>query len=366
MRSSAFCENVGPDDARPSASPGRRGCVLSSAVGAWLMPLFILVSGFAMATGTANGAAGSGPPSAELVSRVRSAVVRLEASVPRDAMSAEALGTRRSGSGIFIESQLVLTIGYLLLEADQIMVTTASGRRIPGSVAGYDHESGFGLVRTVLPIEGEPIRLGDSDRLSERQRVLTIGHGESGTTDLLVVSRRPFTGGWEYLLDRPIYTFPPVNNWSGSALLSEDGQLVGVGSLIVNDAADGQRGVPGNLFVPINLLKPILADLVGRGRRTGVVQPWLGMSTEMVRGHLMVTRVTPGGPADQAGIEAGDIVVGVSADKISSQSDFYRRVWSTGPAGVAVPIRLLRSGEVRELPVRSMDRMDFLRKPSGV
>lgn len=305
-------------------------------------------------------------PSAEVIERLFGAIVKVDTRVPRDAVSAETLGANRSGTGVFIQNQLVLTIGYLLLEADQVTVTTASGRRIPGSVAGYDHESGFGLVRTALPLEGVPVTLGDSDQLRERQRVLTLGHGEKGVTELLIVSRRSFTGGWEYLLEKPFYTFPPVNNWSGSALLTEDGQLIGVGSLIVNDAAEFQRGLPGNLFVPTNLIKPILSDLIAKGRRSGQVQPWLGVSTEMVRGNLMVTRVTRNGPADQAGLEAGDIVVGVDGEKIATQAEFYRRVWRAGAAGVVVPVRILKSGEVKNVPIQSIDRMDFLRKPSGV
>lgn len=313
--------------------------------------------------GTAGGVAQLDPTQA---AKVLSAVVRIDTRVPRDALSAPTLGSARSGSGVFIRSQLVLTIGYLLLEADDVMVTTSSGRKIPGSVAGYDHETGFGLIRTALPHDGEILALGDSDRLSERQRVLTIGQGEKDPTELFIVSRRLFTGGWEYLLDRPFYTFPPVNNWSGSALLSEDGQLVGVGSLIVNDAAEFQRGVPGNLFVPINLLKPILDDLVVRGRRGGAVQPWLGVSTEMVRSNLIVSRVTPGSPADQAGLEAGDVVIGVGTGRVIDQADFYRQVWKLGPAGVEVPVRLIRSGEVRTFMLKSIDRMDLIRKPRGI
>lgn len=350
---------------------GTKTGALHRRAGVLVLTIICVLGGQAMAQsnaapvipGTAGGAAPLDPARA---AKVLSAVVRIDARVPRDAVSAPTLGSARSGSGVFIRSQLVLTIGYLLLEADEVMVTTSSGRRIPGSVAGYDHETGFGLIRTALPHDGDVLALGDSDRLAERQRVLTIGQGEKDPTELFIVSRRLFTGGWEYLLDRPFYTFPPVNNWSGSALLSEEGQLVGVGSLVVNDAAEFQRGVPGNLFVPINLLKPILEDLVARGRRAGAGQPWLGMSTEMVRSNLIVSRVTPGSPADQAGLEAGDVVIGVGSGRVLDQADFYRQVWKLGPAGVEVPVRLIRSGEVRTFMLKSIDRMDFIRKPRGI
>jgi serine protease Do len=305
-------------------------------------------------------------PAATGISKYQSAIVQVAALVPREAQSVATLGARRSGSGVIIGERLVLTIGYLLLEADQVAVISASGKRIPGAVAGYDHATGFGLVRTALPVDGLALPLGDSDQLKERQKVLTQGHGEAEATELMVLSRKPFAGSWEYLLEKPIYTFPPVNNWSGSALIAEDGSLVGIGSLILNDAADQPRGVPGNLFVPVNLLKPILDELLAGGRRKSNVQPWLGMTTEVVRGNLMVVRVSKDGPADAAGVEPGDIVMGVGPERVTDQADFYRRLWQAGPAGSTVALRLLKGGQVRDVPVKSIDRMDFLRKPSGV
>lgn len=297
---------------------------------------------------------------------MNSTVVRIEAKVPQNAESASSLGARRSGTGVLIDQSTVLTIGYLLLEADEVDLVTASGKRIPGSVAGYDHVSGFGLIHSALPLEGQSLELGDSDAVAEMQKVLTLGHGEAAPTELLVVSRKPFAGSWEYALESGIFTFPPVNNWSGAALIAQDGRLVGIGSLLVNDAATQRRGVPGNLFVPVNLLRPILKDLLATGRRGGPAQPWLGLSTEVVQGNLIVARVTRGGPADLAGLAAGDIIVGVGSDKVDNQSDFYRNVWKRGPAGVTVPLRVLKSGDVREVAVKTIDRMEFLHKARGV
>jgi serine protease Do len=260
----------------------------------------------------------------------------------------------------------VLTIGYLLLEAESVEVTTASGRRIPADVAGYDHATGFGLVRTVLPLDGERMELGDSNTVREHQKLLTIGQGEDEATELYVLSRKPFVGSWEYLLERPIYTYPPVNNWSGSALITPQGKLVGIGSLIVNDAATEQRGIPGNLFVPVDLLKPILDDLRAAGRRRAPVQPWLGMATESVRGALVVVRVARDGPAESAGIDRGDVVLALDGEPVADQADFYRRLWRLGPAGTEVTLRLRSGGTVREIRLRSIDRMDVLSKPVGV
>jgi serine protease Do len=340
----------------------------------WVLSLVVCLAALATAPGQAqtppSASASASPPlsPAETARRREpvASVVKVEARALDGATSASSLGARRSGSGVIIDERLVLTIGYLLLEVESVEVTTASGRKVPGTVAGYDHTSGFGLVRTALPMDGKRIELGDSDRVAERQKVLTVGQGEDEATELLVLSRKPFAGSWEYLLERPIFTFPPVNNWSGAALIAEDGRLVGIGSLIVNDAAGDRQGVPGNLFVPVNLLKPILGDLLANGRRSSPVQPWLGLTTEVVRGHLMVVRVSKSGPADQAGVDPGDIIMGVGGEKVADQADFYRRLWKLGPAGTEVKLRVLKGGDVRELPVKSIDRMEVLAKPTGV
>jgi len=300
------------------------------------------------------------------LTRFNPSIVRLEIKVPSDATTSQSLGAERVGTGIILDARTVLTIGYLTLEADGVLVTTASGKRIPASVAGYDHASGFGLVRTVLPLDGKPMPLGDSDRVRERQRVLTLGQGEPEATEIVVLSRKTFAAGWEYLLESPIFTFPPVNNWSGAALIAEDGSLIGVGSLIVNDAAAGQQNVPGNLFVPVNLLKPIMADLLANGRRSDGGNPWLGVTTENVRGNLMVVRVARNGPAEAAGLAPGDIVVGVGGEKVADQAEFYRKLWKVGPAGTVVTLKVIQNGDVRDLPVKSIDRADFLRKATGI
>jgi serine protease Do len=303
---------------------------------------------------------------ASITEKITTSVVKVESRAPSDALSASTLGRSREGSGVILEPQLVLTIGYLLLEADTVEVITSSGKKIPGSVAGYDHATGFGLIRTALPVDGTPAPLGDSDKVAEKEKVFTAGHGEVAPTELYVMSRKVFSGGWEYLVDKPLFTFPPVNNWSGAGLFTADGTLIGIGSLIVNDAALDRKGVPGNMFVPVNLLKPIIADLKTKGRRSGVVQPWLGMSTEIVQGNLMVQRVSPKGPADLAGVSPGDIVLGVGTLRTTDQADFYKKLWSSGPAGSDISVKLLQAGEVKDVVIKSIDRMDFIRKPSGI
>jgi S1-C subfamily serine protease len=360
--------DVGPDAARrsgPAASVPRRRA--AGALAAALAVAALPVSAQQAPRPPQRG--GQRPPPTDLgdLTRFNGSIVRLDAKVPDDATSAASLGADRVGTGIILDERTVLTIGYLTLEADAVMVTTASGKRIPASVAGYDHATGFGVVRALVPLDGKPMALGDSDRVREKQRVLTLGHGEPEATEIFVLSRKPFAAGWEYLLETPIFTFPPVNNWSGAALISaDDGALIGVGSLIVNDAAAGQQGIPGNLWVPVNLVKPIMADLLARGRRSDGANPWLGLTTETVRGNLMVVRVTRNGPAEAAGVSPGDIVVGVAGEKVGDQAEFYRKMWKLGPAGTTIPLKVLKNGDVRDVAVKSIDRADFLRKSTGI
>ena len=290
-----------------------------------------------------------------------SAVVRVKARILPNARSADTLGTQREGNGVLIRDNYVLTIGYLVIEAEGIEVISSEGKAVPATLAGYDHASGFGLLRLVAPIEGKPIALGDARDLAERDPVMVASHGgREGISLAYVVSRRQFTGSWEYLLDSAIFTYPPVMNWSGAALIGPKGDLLGIGSLIVADAMNPGTQSPGNMFVPVDLVKPILNDLIDKGR-AGPVRPWLGMATEEFRGRLFVSRLSPDGPAARAGVQRGDILVGVGSEEVSSLADFYKKIWARGAAGIEVPLRVLQGTQVRDVNVRSIDRIEYFR-----
>jgi serine protease Do len=292
------------------------------------------------------------------------AFVKVQARAVPNARSSATLGTEREGTGIVIgDDGLVLTIGYLIVEADQVSLVDQQGRTLPARVVGYDHMTGLGLVRTVVPFDVAPLGFGDSSALSERDPVMIINYaGASDVTPAWVVSKRAFTGNWEYLLESAIFTSPPALNWSGAALISKEMKLVGVGSLIVREASTvGETVVPGNMFVPIDTLKPILADLVKNGRPGGAARPWLGVAADEVQGRLVVSRVSPDGPGDLAGIKVGDIILGVGGDGVRTQAEFYRKVWSRGPAGADIPLRVLQGLDIKELAVHSIDRLDYFR-----
>jgi S1-C subfamily serine protease len=294
-------------------------------------------------------------------------IVRISTRAIPGARSAETLGAERQGSGVVIgDNGLVLTIGYLIVEADDVRITDSKGRTLPAQVVGYDHASGFGLVRTAVPLDVQPIVLGDSAKTAERDPVMIASAGGDGAAFAWIVSKRQFTGNWEYQLEYALYTSPPTAHWSGAALIDREGKLLGIGSLVVREATADDSKLPGNVFVPIDFLKPILADMIRDGRRAGPARPWLGVAADELQGHLFVTRVSPDGPADRAGIGVGDIILGVGSEPVRTQAQFYDRVWNRRRAGDTVPLKVLQGVDVREIGVRSIDRVEYFRPRSTI
>jgi serine protease Do len=295
-----------------------------------------------------------------------SAVVRINTHITPDGRTVQGLGREREGSGILIDGDgLILTIGYLMVEAYAAEVVDNNGRTVPANVVGYDHETGFGLLRTIEPLKLKPMPLGKSADIREGDPVLIASFGGAAMVGgAYVVAKREFAGSWEYLLDEALFTAPPHPAWSGAALINREGKLVGVGSLIVGDAAGGGDKVPGNMFVPIDRLPPILGDLIAAGRTAGAGRPWLGVNTEELRGRLFITRVTPGGPAEKAGIKSGDVIVGVNGEQPKTLADFYRKIWAQGSAGANVALDVLQDSEVRRFDVKSINRLDHLKLKS--
>lgn len=319
---------------------------------------------WAAAPPAAPSAASADPTEYQTLLDAAHAVVAVKVKAIANARSNANLGAERSGSGVYFGPQnLVATIGYLILEAEQVEITTSKGRTVPATVAAYDHATGFGLLRPLVPLDVKAIPLGSSKKIDTLDRVLVAtGASEDALSVATVVAKRQFAGYWEYLIEDAIFTTPPRPDFGGAALINKQGELVGIGSLFVMDAATPGERLPGNMFVPIDLLKPILAEMISTGRQSGGMRPWLGINSRELEGRLHVMRVSTDSPAERAGIEAGDIILQVSGKKVDSLPDFYKRIWSSGAPGVELTLKILKGTDVQDVKVRSIDRFDNIRK----
>jgi S1-C subfamily serine protease len=297
--------------------------------------------------------------------RALDAVVALRAEVPDEAFTAQVLGTERFGSGVVIRDDgLILTIGYLITEASSVWITTNSGAAVEGHPLAYDQVTGFGLVLPLGPLGAPSLPLGEPAEVAVGSDVYVVGHGgQAHALRARLVARREFAGYWEYVLDHALFTAPAHPQWGGTALLDRAGRLLAIGSLLLEETIRGEE-VQGNLFVPVDLLRPILEHLVQHGRAPGPPRPWMGMYTAELGARLVVNAIAEGGPAEAAGVLPGDVVIEVAEERPGSLADFYRRVWALGRAGTEVPMVISRRGKLLRVELHSANRDDFLWRPS--
>jgi len=295
--------------------------------------------------------------------RTLSSVVGLHSIVPPDAFTADTLGVERAGNGVLIDDGLVLTVGYLITEAETVWLHLGDGHVIQGHALGLDQETGFGLVQALGKIDLPALEIGFSKSADVGERVVVGGAG--GRTRSLagrIAARQEFAGYWEYVLDEAIFTYPAHPNWGGTALISGTGKLIGIGSLQL-ERARGGKNEHLNMVVPIDLLNPILDDLRKFGRVNRPVRPWLGLYSTEIEDKVVVVGIAPKGPAARAEIKTGDVVVAVNGDRISTLAGMYRKIWMLGQAGVEVPLTLYRDGVTFDVRVNSSDRAKFLKGP---
>ena len=296
------------------------------------------------------------------IAPIRHSLVSLRATVPDDAFTASALGTEREGSGVVIrENGLVLTIGYLITEAEEVWLTRHDGRVVAAHPLAYDQETGFGLLQALGDLGLPALSFGDSRAARAGDPIMLID-GSGRSVEGKIVARQEFAGYWEYLLDDAIFTAPAHPSWGGAALVDMDGRLLGVGSLHLQMSQGGEVA-DINMAVPIDLLQPILDDLLTRGQANRPPRPWLGVFSAESNGEVVVMSVAENGPAARAGIRRGDVISDVRDGAINGLADFYRKLWETGPAGAEVPLRIVRDGRESWLRVKSANRDSFLKKP---
>jgi len=301
----------------------------------------------------------------EKIEQFYESIVSVRSIVPSEARTAASLGVEREGNGVAIDEKHILTIGYIVIESESIEIGLPDGRRLPAKLVGYDHTTGFGIIKSIVPLKMPSLKLGDSDNIDSEQDLLILPSPNRGAGSIVrSVSRRPFTGWWEYFVENPIYTTPSNGLWAGAPILNNNGEILGIGSLFVSESVPGIFS-PGNMSVPINLLKPILEDLISSGRRKSKIQPYLGISSDDSNNQIIVTRISDGGPAFQAGIRPQDIIVTINGSQVSDLKSFYQKLWKSGEAGITIELSVLRRGTIMNFSVKTVDRLDYFFTPQS-
>jgi S1-C subfamily serine protease len=336
---------------------------------AWLRRLTALASCSFCALAPAASPTAAQQAGMDALNRALQAVVGVEVRAADGARSAETLGAERSGSGVVIGSDgLILTIGYLMLEADAIQITTHDNRVIPARPVAYDLATGFGLVRALLPLRGiQPVTLGSAADTAAQSPLLAATGGDNGGMGLTkLLSTRPFSGYWEYHIESALFTSPPLRNHSGAALFNARGELLGIGSLFVGDTTGDKQGIPGNMWVPVDLLKPVLAEMQQTGSTRVSRRPWLGLSSTEQGGRVQIIRVNRESPAWKAGLGEGDIVLAIDGEKVNTLEAFYKKLWARADPEGDVELTVLKGTEIRQVTVRTVDRMKTMARPAGI
>ena len=267
---------------------------------------------------------------------------------------------------------LILTIGYLMLEAQSIQIVTQDNKTLPAQAVAYDLATGFGLIKPIIPLRGiDPVVFGSLKDLQTGEALMAAtgaqGNGEDGDVSMTqMVSKRPFSGYWEYHIDAAVFTSPPIGNHSGAPLFNQKGELIGIGSLFVSDAMGGNRRLPGNMFVPVDLLKPILSEMQQTGSTKTSRRPWVGLTSTEQGGRVQIVRVNRESPAQIAGLEAGDLVLAVDGAKVATLEEFYKKLWDRARPDSEISLTVLKGAEIRTIVLKPVDRMNTMQKPAGI
>ena len=299
------------------------------------------------------------------------ASVQITSRAVENASSARTLGKVRQGSGVVIGTDgLILTIGYLILETEQIEIRTHQQKTYPAQVVAYDQATGFGLIKPLIPLQGvEPVKLGKLlDQKTDTELWVVSAGSSVFSSPTKLIDVRSFTGYWEYHLDSAIYTSPPVVNHSGAGLFNLKGELIGIGSLFVQDVmpAGNPSSLAGNMFVPVELLEPIFKNMLQNGTGPNSQRAWLGINAVEKLGRIQIVRVTPESPAQSAGLSPGQWLLGLNGKPVESLSAFYKQLWAIPINSESAQLTIFDGKTIYQIPVPIVDRSTNIKKPVGI
>jgi len=290
-----------------------------------------------------------------LIERVLPATVHIEARIPETHPSTRILGSERMGSGTIIDAAgLVLTVNYVVLGAEQVKVTMIDQRAYVAEVVRTDFASGLALVRipeerlTALTLRHtSDVALGE-----ECFVVASVGEGSARIANGAISYLGPFDANWEYVLERAIMTTAMNPGLGGGPLCDPLGRVLGVVSLNLNEIGRFSLAVPSDYYLDAR------DDFVD-GRRPAVgARAWLGLFCYSVKEHVVIQGLLPGGPGEQAGLKAGDVILAIDGEDVGDRRSLYRRLW-THPAGDPVTLKIFRGRETKTVTVASGDVEKF-------
>ena len=284
----------------------------------------------------------------------------LRSLVPDSAMTAELLGTERNSHAVQISADgLLLTVGYSVIEANEIWLTNRKGQTSEAIILAQDYDSGIALLKPASPIGLHFFETATNHILKAGEELFIAASEEEELVPVTLNSVGEYSGRWEYLLERALFTLPLYERWSGAALLNSQGQLCGIGSLALGMQNSEGYIEPGNMFIPVDLVTPHLHFLQSHGKKPGQLRPWLGTLIEEHNAEIFIVGIYHGAPAALAGVRPGDIIKAVNGIPVTSVADFLRTMWRQSTAGEEIPLLLSNGKDSREVILESTDRNSF-------
>jgi S1-C subfamily serine protease len=290
-----------------------------------------------------------------LIERVLPATVHIAAQIPEAHPSARLLGTERMGSGVVVDaSGLVLTVNYVVLGAEQIKVSLIDQRTYAAEVVRLDFASGLALVR-IDEQRLSPLPLRSTRNLvagEEAFIVASVGDGAARIANGAVSYIGPFDANWEYVLDRAIMLTAMNPGLGGGPLLDPLGRVLGIVSLNLNEIGRFSLAIPADYYLEAQDF-----FLAGRPQPSNT-RAWLGIFCYAVKDHVVIAGLLAGGPGEQAGLKAGDVILAVDGKDVADRRSLYRLLWAHRP-GEAVTLKIFRGKELHTVTVASGDVEEF-------
>jgi S1-C subfamily serine protease len=298
--------------------------------------------------------------SLRLLEHVSRATVSIHVQVPPTHPSVMiGLGTDRRGTGALVSADgVIVTVNYMIMGAQDVIVTFASGEQVPGRVIARDFTTSLGLVKiggTRLPhldvVSSQTAALGQDIFM-----ISSMGAEKRCADTGIITYLGPFDAAWEFVLERCVCVTASALNigLSGGPIVNSRGQLLAVSYLNFGDLVRPILGIPGECFLSGR------DELVRHGHRVSTPpRLWLGLLSYTLRDHVVIAGVMPGSPGEKAGIRQGDLVLSADGLEIHERKALYDAINRHRP-GEQMRLKIMRNNQVHDLAIAAVVVDDFL------